>query len=77
MDTYNIFITDDEVELEDSSDLTLGGIVCGNPSKALRMRSRARQETLKEEEHKEKLPAEVSVRLLLIEVIQVKAVILN
>ena len=33
---------EDEEGVQDSSDLTLGGVVCGNPCKALRMRSRAR-----------------------------------
>ena len=29
-----------EEDADDTSDLTLGGIVCGNPSKALRLRAR-------------------------------------
>ena len=55
----------EENDFEDLSDLTLGGIVCGNPSKALRTRLRTRQESPTSQEHHEKLFARVSVTIFI------------
>ncbi len=47
--------------MDDASDLTLGGVVCGNPSKALRSRAKTRIHTPdSKQEHKDKLFAKVS-----------------
>ena len=62
---YLSTFTDDENDFEDLSDLTLGGIVCGNPSKALRTRLRTRQESPTSQEHHEKLFARVSVTIFI------------
>ncbi len=48
-------------DMDDASDLTLGGVVCGNPSKALRSRAKTRIHTPdSKQEHKDKLFAKVS-----------------
>ena len=60
---YLSTFVDEENDFEDLSDLTLGGIVCGNPSKALQTRLRTRQESPTSQEHHEKLFARVSVTI--------------